>query len=218
MIGSLAAVSPLDLLPADDKAMAATLDVVRERFCIDDAFYQGISHTGLGTYLTMQIAFAELQTGDRRALDRLDWMLASATPTWTWPEAIHPRVSGGCMGDGHHGWAAAEFLSFVRSMLVRETSDGLALFSMIPERWYGQGVEIHDAPTRFGTVSFALRWHGERPALLWEIDRHDPSVPVAITCPGIDPSWRTTEDRGEALLEAPIAAAVPGPDDGESFG
>lgn len=213
-IGSLAAVSPLDLLPADDKAMAATLDVVRDRFCFDEAFLQD----GLGTYLTMQLAFAELQTGDRRALERLDWLLANATPTWTWPEAIHPRVNGGCLGDGHHGWAAAEFLSFVRSMLVRETPDGLALFSMIPERWYGQGVEIHDAPTRFGTVSFALRWHGARPALLWEIERHDESVPVAITCPGIDPSWRTTEDRGEALLEAPETATVPGPEDGDSFG
>lgn len=213
-VGSLAAVSPLDLLPADDKAMAATLDVVRDRFCADEAFL----HDGLGTYLTMQIAFAELQTGDRHALDRLDWLLGNATPTWTWPEAIHPRVTGGCSGDGHHGWAAAEFLSFVRSMLVRETADGLALFSMIPERWYGQGVEIHDAPTRFGTVSFALRWHGARPALLWEIDRHDESVPVAITCPGIDPTWRTTEDRGEALLEAPETATVPGPEDGDSFG
>ncbi len=218
-IGSLAAVWPLQLLPADDKAMAATLDVIRERFCIEEAFYQGISHTGLGTYLTLQVAFAELDAGDRRALDRLEWMLANATSTWTWPEAIHPRVAGGCMGDGHHGWAAAEFLSFVRSMLVRETSDGLELFSMIPESWYGQGVEIHDAPTRFGTVSFALRWHGARPALLWELDRHDPTVPVAITCPGIDPTWRTTEERGEALLEAPAGAPVaPGPDQGDSFG
>ena len=216
VIGSLAAVSPLDLLPADDKAMAATLDVVREGFCIEEAVYPGV--TGLGTHLTMQLASAELQAGDRRALDRFDWLLSNATTTWTWPEAIHPRVNGGCAGDGHSGWAAAEFLSFVRSMLVCETSEGLALFSMIPERWYGQGVEIHDAPTRFGNVSFALRWHGVRPALLWEIDRHDESVPVAITCPGIDPSWRTTEDRGEALLEAPPATAVPGPEDGDSFG
>ena len=90
------------------------------RFCHGDAFFQGISHTGLGTYLTMQLAFVELRAGDRRALDRLSWLLGAATPTWTWPEAIHPQLGGGCMGDGHHGWAAAEFLSFVRAMLVRE--------------------------------------------------------------------------------------------------
>jgi hypothetical protein len=221
VIGSLAAAWPLQLLPADDESMQATLDVVRERFCIDDAFYQGISHTGLGTYLTLQIAFAELLAGDRRALDRLDWFLSAATPTWTWPEAIHPRVNGGCMGDGHHGWAAAELLSFVRTMLVHETTDGLALVSMVPEAWYGQGIEVHDAPTRFGTLSFAVRWHGERPALLWELAPHDPDTAVVLTCPGLDPSWRTTKPRGEALLEVPAGRApapAPGPDQGDSFG
>ncbi len=202
-IGSLAAVWPLEILPADDPAMRATADVIRDRFCIDEAFYQGISHTGLGTYLTLQLAFVELLAGDRRALDRLEWFLANATPTWTWPEAIHPRVPGGCMGDGHHGWAAAELLSFVRTMLVRETADGLALASMLPETWYGQGLEVHDAPTRVGLLSFAIRWHGERPALLWELDPHDPDRTVVFTAPGLDPSWRSTDLRGEALLEAP---------------
>lgn len=218
VIGSLAALWPLDLLPADDPAMAATLATVQDRFCIDDAFYQSISHTGLGTYLTLQVAFAELRAGDRRALDRLDWFLSVATPTWTWPEAVHPRVPGGCMGDGHHGWAAAELLSFVRTMLVDERRDGLALLSMIPERWYGQGIEVHDAPTRFGTLSFALRWHGPRPALLWELDRHDPDVAVALTCPGLDPTWRSLEDRGEVLLDAPVTTAGAGPEPGGSFG
>lgn len=222
VIGSLAAVWPLQLLPADDDAMQATLALIQDRFCIDDAFYQGISHTGLGTYLTLQVAFVELLAGDRRALDRLEWFLTQATPTWTWPEAIHPRVPGGCMGDGHHGWAAAELLSFVRTMLVHETTDGLALASMLPTSWYGQGVEVHDAPTRVGTISFAIRWHGERPAILWELDAHDPDTPVVLTCPGLDPSWRTTEARGEALLavppDAPAATTVPGADEGDSFG
>ena len=221
VIGSLVAAWPLQLLPADDHRVRATLDVARERFCIDEAFYQGISHTGLGTYLTLQLAFVELLAGDRRALDRLDWFLSNATPTWTWPEAIHPRVSGGCMGDGHHGWAAAELLSFVRAMLVRETEDGLALASMLPTSWYGQGVEVHDAPTRFGTLSFAIRWHGDRPALLWELDPHDDGAAIVLTCPGLDPSWRTTDARGEALLAAPpdvpAPAAVPGADEGDSF-
>src|SRR3546814_6893088 len=94
------------------------------------------------------------------------------------------------MGDGHHGWAAAELLSFVRTMLVHETTDGLALASMIPATWYGQGVEVHDAPTRFGTLSFAIRWHGERPAILWELEPHDPGTAVLLTCPGLDPTWR----------------------------
>jgi hypothetical protein len=113
------------------------------------------------------------------------------------------------MGDGHHGWAAADFLSFVRAMLVRETHDGgLALGSMLPDDWTGQGIEVHDAPTHFGPLSFAIRWHGERPALLWDLRPHpDLTEAVRITVPGLDPTFSTTEPKGETLLAAPAAAS-----------
>ena len=131
-------------------------------------------------------------------------MLGAATPTWTWPEAVHPRLPGGCMGDGHHGWAAADVLTFVRNLLVREAFDGLALCSMVPEAWLGQGIEVHDAPTHHGRLSYAVRWHGDRPALLWELTPHDGvDRGVRITVPGLDASWSTTEAKGEALL-APV--------------
>lgn len=201
IIGSLAACQPLRLRPADDPAVVATADVVRDRFSLGPAFFQGISHTGLGTYLTLQLAFVELEQGDRRALERLAWMLEAATPTYTWPEAIHPQLGSGCMGDGHHGWAAADFLSLVRNLLVRETDGGLALCSMLPEPWAGQGIEVHDAPTHFGKLSFAVRWHGERPALLWDLEPHgDIREPVTLTAPGLAPAWSTTDLRGETLL------------------
>lgn len=205
IIGSLVACWPLALIPATDPAMAATMAAVQERFTVGDAFYQGISHTGLATYLTMHLAFVELEAGDRRALDRLAWLLGAATPTFTWPEAIHPRLGGGCLGDGHDGRAAAEFLSFVRALLVREVDGGLALLSMLPPEWVGQPIEVHDAPTHAGRLSFAIRWHGPRPALLWELVPHADVAPgsVRITVPGLDPAWSTTELKGDALLAAP---------------
>jgi hypothetical protein len=201
VIGSLVACWPLDLLLADDPRIAATTEIIRERFSQADgrAFFQGISHTGLGTYLTMQLAAVELAAGDPRCLERLAWMMEVATPTWTWPEAVHPRLAGGCMGDGHHGWAAADFLSFVRDLVVRETGDGLAVASAVPDAWLGQGWEVHDAPTAWGTMSYAVRWHGERPALLWELRAHGDG-PVRLTAPGLDPAWSTTDPKGEALL------------------
>jgi hypothetical protein len=216
-IGSLVACAPLDLLDANDHRIAATADLIRQRFMFDAAptgdadphggraFFQGISHTGLGTYLTLQLAAVELRAGDRRSLDRLAWMLDAATPTWTWPEAIHPRLEGGCMGDGHHGWAAAEFLTFVRDLLVREIPGGVALASLVPDRWYGQGWEVHDVPTAAGHVSYAVRWHGDRAALLWEVGPHPGVGTVRLTAPGFDPSWSTYERRGEALL-GPVPA------------
>ena len=206
VIGSLVACDPLRLVDADDPRIQATVDVVRQRFMLGDAFFQAISHTGLGTYLTMQLAEVELAAGDRAALRRLDWLLSSATSTWTWPEAIHPRLDGGCMGDGHHGWAAADFLTFVRNLLVRDVGAGeVAMCTMLPDAWWGQGLEIHAAPTYAGVLSFALRWHGDRPALLWELEPHDDVGAVRLSAPGLDPSWSTTDLRGEALL-APVPA------------
>ena len=218
VIGSLVACEPLRLLASGDRRIAATLDVARERFSLGDAFFHASSHTGLGTSLTMQVAEVELAQGDRRALDRLTWLLGVATPTWTWPEAIHPQLAGGCMGDGHHGRAAAAFLSFVRNMLVRERPadrrdtprPGLALCSLLPDEWLGQGFEVHDAPTHFGTMSYAVRWHGARPALLWELVAHDDIDGVQLTAPGLDPAWSTTERSGEALLSAPERGALSG--------
>jgi hypothetical protein len=212
VIGSLVAGWPLRVMGVDDERLRATVDVVRDQFLQGDAFYQGISHTGLGTYLTLQLAFVELEMGDRRALSRLDWMLDAATPTWTWPEAVHPRLPGGCMGDGHHGWAAADVLTFVRNLLVRDIEpgpsgdSGLALLTLVPDAWLGQGIEVHDVPTYAGLLSYAVRWHGERPALLWELTPHADRAgrPVRITAPGLDPTWSSTDLTGEALL-APVA-------------
>src|SRR5947209_392336 len=198
IVGSLVACARLQLMPADDPAIAATLEHARQHFCLDRAFFQAISHTGLGTYLTLQLAFVELEAGDRRALDRLFWMLQAATPTYAWPEAIHPRLGGGCMGDGQHGWAAADFLTIVRNLLVREAAGGLDLCTLVPQEWLGREIEVHDAPTHHGTCSYALRWHGERPALLWELKPRRPGSPVRLRAPGLDPSWSTDQPAGEA--------------------
>ncbi|HEX9683966.1 MAG TPA: hypothetical protein VGA13_12850 [Acidimicrobiales bacterium] len=204
-IGSLAACWPLGLFPADHPSVVATADVIRERFCQGDAFYQGISHTGLGTYLTLQLAFVELESGDPRALRRLAWMTEASTSTATWPEAIHPQLGGGCMGDGHHGWAAADYLTFVRNLLVRDRPRGLDLLTLLPPDWFGHDLEVHDAPTHHGRLSYALRWHGERPALLWELTPHPaaPAGEVTLRAPGIDPGWSSTDRGGEALLAPP---------------
>jgi hypothetical protein len=54
-------------------------------------------------------------------------------------------------------------------------------------------------------LSYAVRWHGERPALLWElVGRHGAATPVRLTAPGLDRSWSTTAPKGEALL-SPVA-------------
>ena len=100
--------------------------------------------------------------------------------------------------------------------LARPVDGGLALLGEVPESWYGQPVEVHGLPTIHGTLSYGLRWHGERPALLWEFEPHDDG-PVRLTVPGLDPAFSTTEPTGEALLAAPRGAAAVSPPEPGSF-
>ena len=55
-------------------------------------------------------------------------------------------------------------------------------------------------PIGGGTLSFGLRWHGPRPALLWEVDAAEP---VTLTASAIDPDFSTTDAGGETLLADP---------------
>ncbi|MEN9804479.1 MAG: hypothetical protein RIS41_1326 [Actinomycetota bacterium] len=70
----------------------------------------------------------------------------------------------------------------------------------MPTDWYGVSCEAHGiAVGARHRVSFAVRWHGERPAVLWEID----GPPGLVVRTGVDESWSTVESRGEALWHAP---------------
>lgn len=109
--------------------------------------------------------------------------------------------------------AAVALLGAVRTALVDDgPGDGgapeLRVFAGFPTTWLGQGVEVHEAPTRFGHLSCAVRWHGERPALLWDLDPGADGLTtgVVLTAPALDPAWSTTDPRGEALLAAPAGA------------
>lgn len=109
-------------------------------------------------------------------------------------DRVQPRVPG-------DGPAAA--IVRLEDVLARPDGAGVCrLFpNGIPQPWWGQSFEAHGL--RVGPaqrVSFAVRWHGERPAILWETEGPDT---VRLTGGGHDPDWRTSERRGEALLAAP---------------
>jgi hypothetical protein len=127
----------------------------------------------------------------RPAPDLVAEALAAASLTWTW-------------SPGHDRAAACSFLDSVRSLVLRATGTGLALCPAVPEAWAGRPVEVVDAPTPVGRVSFAVRWHGDRPALLWDVVPHQGRAPgpVTVTAPGLDRSWSSGEANGDALLSA----------------
>jgi hypothetical protein len=69
-----------------------------------------------------------------------------------------------------------------------------------PTSWLGQSIDVYDVPTGdTTTVSYAIRWHGERPAVLWE----QSGPPIELSAPALAPGWTAAEARGEALWPAP---------------
>ncbi len=93
-------------------------------------------------------------------------------------------------------------LGEMRAALVRENSAGADLLGGFRSEWLGENIAVHDAPLRRGRVSFALRWHGARPALLW-----DAPTGSVLRASAIDPAWTSTAAVGETLLAAPAEGA-----------
>lgn len=71
----------------------------------------------------------------------------------------------------------------------------------IPQTWWGASFEAHGLtadPHR--TLGFAVRWHGARPALLWEVKG---APGILLTGGAADPNWHSTDTSGETLLAPP---------------
>ena len=120
----------------------------------------------------------------------------AAVPSSAWARAA-THLAAASPARAFPGGPAA-FLAAVRDLLLVDAGTHVELAPGFPSSWLGADVALHDAPTRAGRVSFALRWHGPRPALLWE-------APDGLRCtaPALDPSWSATGGAGEALLAAP---------------
>jgi len=87
-------------------------------------------------------------------------------------------------------------LSDVHGMLVREAAEHVDVLPGFPDEWRGLNLAVHAVPLRGGgTLSYALRWHGERPALLW-----DAPPGVELRAPALAPEWRAAGGTGESML------------------
>jgi hypothetical protein len=85
----------------------------------------------------------------------------------------------------------------------------------VPSVWWGQNFEVYGVPTgRASEVSFAVRWHGERPAVLWECTGES----VTLTSTGAAPGWSTADRTGETLWPAPAGAPAAGAMGGDAGG
>ncbi len=202
-IGSIAASYPLGLYPPGRDDLVCTIRRLREQCCIDGAFFQDMIHSGLNAYLTLQIAQAMLREGLAGFEEPLGAAAALASPTGQWPEAVHPATGGGCMGDGQHMWASAEWVLITANMLMRTEGDCLLLCSGLTPGWLPAGGDIAFGPawTKHGKMTLHISRNAAKIAVSWEADWHGAAPPLRIGIPGADP---VTVDPGVSRIDIPV--------------
>ena len=184
-IGSIVAGFPIQLFEADDPRLLDLVEWLMDRCFQRGGFFQDMIHSGINAYLTLQVAQVLLRAGDPRAVDLMHNVAELATPTGQWPEAIHPRTFGGCMGDGQHVWASAEWVMLLRNAFLfeEEKHRRLVIGGGIPAQWLKPGgppLEIGPAPTLWGTVFLSFRPAEEAVEVVWNAHWRHP--PAAIEC------------------------------------
>lgn len=184
-IGSIVSGYPLQLLPPDDSQLLATANYLIENCYQHGAFFQDMVHSGMNAYLTLHVAQVLLRAGDLRYQSMIEAVAELASPTGQWPEAIHPHTFGGCMGDGQHGWAAAEWLVMIRNLFVREEGDTLILGDGIFEKWItgNETLQFGPTPTSYGDISVSIPEKENTVALSWEANWRNKPDSLRVSIP-----------------------------------
>ncbi len=168
MIGNVCASYPLQLFDADDSRILSTLKAIEENYFVDGLFFQNFIHSGMNLYLTLQIAHSYLYAGNKKKfLELFNSAISTASPTLNFPEAIHPTTGGGVMGDGHHGWAAAEIALAIHDAFVFERTNKpereFVFLQGIPKEWFfaSSGFYINNVFSSMGKMSINVFFDGE---------------------------------------------------------
>ncbi|HEX2853899.1 MAG TPA: hypothetical protein VHO24_11725 [Opitutaceae bacterium] len=198
-IGSIVADYPLQLFAPGDERVLRTADYLRDHSSYKGCFFQHMIHSGINAYLTLHLAQVRLRAGEPEvAWQLMDNVAALASPTGQWPEAIHPRSGGGCMGDGEHIWAAAEWALMVRNCFVREEAGALVVGSGVrPEWWRDEACSFGPTLTPFGAVTLTIRPGGEGAHVTIDGQWRGPRPRLEVNLPGFAPQERVAASARE---------------------
>ncbi len=185
MVSNLVASYPLQLVAPEDPRISATLAELKKIAFVDGAFFHHVGHGGFGTYLALHLAGVEIFQRKPEAWNAVRFLLKHASPTWTWGETIHPRTLGGGHGDGHHGWVAADVVSFIRNALLFEENDHLVLTSALHDEWIFEtaSIKVERAATTFGAVDFTLAFGDHNATLVLKGNWREPPAYIEWNLP-----------------------------------
>lgn len=209
-VGSIIVGYPLQLWPPKEPRLLNTLSFLLENCFIDHAYFQDMTHSGFNIYLTLHCAQCLLRADDPRYRPLVEKAADLATSTGHWPEAVHPQTLGGCMGDGQHAWAAAEWIMMIHNMFAAEEGPNLILLRGIPGKWIESAelLEIGPIHTRFGTVEISVDTSKEPMEVVWQAQWRTPPAEIFIFLPGAAPvRWEEPGSSSGRLSLPRIAGA-----------
>ena len=210
--GNLWAAYPTGVYSPGDPLVEATMRHARGQF--REGIATWLNGRLLHHYLGFRVFQTDLADADQdRALRGLYDSLAHTTATHAGFET-GVRVYGSRAVDDNmtpHGWWAAEYVAFLRNMLVREDGDGITLMSAVAPHWLapGKAVAVKRARTPYGPLSYELRATSDGARLTWDADvapgtRIRVAVPQwvrDVEAPGLDrrERWITLRERSGTL-------------------
>ena len=201
-IGSMVADYPLQLTDPGHPRIEKTLTYLMQNAFYNGGFFQDMIHSGVNIYLTLALAQTLLRKGDPRYRNLVRSVADMASPTGQWPEAIHPQTGGGCMGDGQHGWAAAEWVMMIRNLFIREEGQQLVISSGLFPEWLEDGSPLSFGPsaTGQGPVRVDVERVDGRTAARVDWTDGQPPGPAEIRIPGFRPAAVETPGQFQKLM------------------
>ncbi|MCF8143578.1 MAG: hypothetical protein K9N21_06625 [Deltaproteobacteria bacterium] len=195
-IGSLVADYPLQITSENDERVTNTADFLMRHCLHEKGFFQDMIHSGINVYLTLGLAQTLLRRGDLRYRYLIQKAAELASSTGQWPEAVHPITGGGCMGDGQHGWAAAEWVQMIRNLFIREEKAEIILGSGLYPEWLRSPEDLFfgPTPTPYGDVSVRISKKKHGLVLHGEAQWRTAAPRMEIRIPGYrDKVWHSVD-------------------------
>ena len=152
-------------------------------------------------------AFVRLGWRDR-ADSLLSWFMTQRKPVeWRqWPEVVwKDERKPHFIGDLPHTWVGSDFARSVLDMLAyaRERDDALVIAAGVPLAWArGTGVTVHDLPTSYGRLGYALHAREGRVEVDLERGLRMPAGGIVVAPPGERRFTRASIDDAPARLDA----------------
>jgi hypothetical protein len=156
----LHSIYPGRIFPADDELMLGTLAMLDATEREGLIFGTGWISDGIWNYAGSFYGHAHLWLHHSRKAAATFYAFGNhACPLLCWREEQRPLGEKEYyVGDMPHNWASAEFIRFVRHMMIMEREDELHLLEAMPRAWAepsGQ-TRLTGIPTSFGNMSLAV--------------------------------------------------------------